>query len=117
MKARFLEQQPPVKFVVLHGTTYVYICVNEKLVSNSDTEEGETEAYEYDYNEFFVPTEEIDRKAIIENPEGYVLYDPNKKMDYEAEIKKLQDENAELHRENKELAEGLVELTNMIMEA
>ena len=58
MKARFLEQQPPVKIVQADGKTYIFICQNETQGTESyeDNEEQIQETYyEYDYNEICGP--------------------------------------------------------------
>ena len=114
MKARFLEQQKPVKFVVLHGKTYVYICTNEQAIT--ETMEGvETTQYEYDYHEFFANSEDIDRNDIVSNPEKYIDYDPNAKMDYEVEIEKLKKENEELKEDAKKVRDSILELSELLM--
>ena len=114
MKARFLEKQKPVKFVVLHGKTYVYICINEQEVTDS-LEGAETIQYEYDYHEFFADSSEIDRNDIVSNPEKYIDYDPNARMDYEVEIEKLKKENEELKEDSKRVRDSILELSELLM--
>lgn len=78
MKARFLEQQPPVKTVQADGKTYIFICQNETQGSETyqDIGEGQTEQgyYEYDYNEFSAPTGILDLEDIQARPENYLEY-------------------------------------------
>lgn len=77
MKARFLEQQPPVKIVQADGKTYIFICQNETQGTESyeDNEEQIQETYyEYDYNEICGPTEKLPLEDIQAHPENYLDY-------------------------------------------
>lgn len=78
MKARFLEQQPPVKIVKKDGIAYVYICQNETQGTEAypDMGEGQTEMsyYEYDYNEISGPEDKLPLEEIQSNPEKYLDY-------------------------------------------
>lgn len=77
-KARFTEQQPPVKIIQKDGNAYVFICQNEtqRLKTYPDIGEGQTEQgyYEYDYNEFSAPTGIFDLEDIQAHPENYLEY-------------------------------------------
>ena len=77
MKARFLEQRPPVKTVQADGKTYIFICQNETQGTESyeDNEEQIQETYyEYDYNEICGPTEKLPLEDIQAHPENYLDY-------------------------------------------
>ena len=78
MKARFLEQQSPVKIVKKDGIAYVYICQNETQGTEAypDMGEGQTEMsyYEYDYNEISGPEDRLPLEEIQSNPENYLEY-------------------------------------------
>lgn len=98
MKARFSQQQPPVKVIKKDGMAYIYICLNETQGTKSypDMEEGQTtETYcEYDYNEIVGPTDNLPLDDIQAHPENYLDYeyteaadDPGKKA--LAEIEEL----------------------------
>ena len=77
-KARFTEQQLPVKIIQKDGNAYVFICQNEtqRLKTYPDIGEGQTEqgCYEYDYNEFSAPTGILDLEDIQARPENYLEY-------------------------------------------
>ena len=78
MKARFTQQQLPVKIVQKDGVDYIFICQNETQGSETYTDigEGQTEQgyYEYDYNEFSAPTGILDLEDIQAHPENYLEY-------------------------------------------
>lgn len=78
MKARFSQQQPPVKVIQKDGTTYIFICVNEAQGQETYPDMGEgqiTEAYyEYDYNEIIGSSEELQLDDIQEHPGNYINY-------------------------------------------
>ena len=78
MKARFTEQQPPVKTVTSGDKIYIFLCLNETQGSETypDIGEGQTEQgyYEYDYNEFSAPTGILDLEDIQAHPENYLEY-------------------------------------------
>ena len=112
MKARFLEQQLPVKIVQKDGVDYIFICQNETQGSETypDIGEGQTEQgyYEYDYNEFSAPTGILDLEDIQAHPEQYLNYEyTENKTDVDGLIKrieKLEQENADMNR----IFEGVV---------
>lgn len=78
MKARFSQQQPPVKIIQKDGMAYVYICQNETQGQETYPDMGggqTTESYyEYDYNEIIGPSEELPLEDIQEHPENYINY-------------------------------------------
>ena len=78
MKARFTEQQPPVKIIQKDGNAYVYICQNEAQGTETypDTGEGQTQEtyYEYDYNEIIGPADALPLEDIQAHPEDYLEY-------------------------------------------
>ena len=105
MKARFTEQQPPVKIVESEDAAYVFICLNEeeKTEEYPDMGEGQTtEAYyEYDYNEIAGPTNNLPLDDIQANPENYLdyAYTPEEKEDSVAKaLAKIQELEAAIKR-------------------
>ena len=78
MKARFTEQQPPVKIIQKDGNAYVYICQNETqgMETYPDMGEGQTQEsyYEYDYNEIIGPVGKLPLADIQAHPEDYLDY-------------------------------------------
>lgn len=78
MKARFLEQQPPVKVVQSAGMAYIFICLHEEQGNEpySDISDGITSQlyYEYDYNEIVGPEDKLPLEEIQSNPENYLDY-------------------------------------------
>ena len=78
MKARFSQQQPPVKIIQKDGTAYVYICQNETQGTETypDMGEGQTQEiyYEYDYNEIIGPADALPLEDIQAHPEDYLDY-------------------------------------------
>lgn len=78
MKARFTEQQPPVKIIQKDGNAYVYICQNENQGTETypDMGEGQTQEsyYEYDYNEIIGPADVLPLEDIQVHPENYLDY-------------------------------------------
>lgn len=85
MKAKFSQQQPPVKIIQRDGTAYVYICQNETQGTDtySDMGDGQTTEnyYEYDYNEIVGPTDKLPLDDIQANPENYLDYEYAEKSD------------------------------------
>lgn len=79
MRARFSQQQPPVKIVQKDGTAYIYICLNETQGQETypDMGEGQTveSYYEYDYNEIIGPEAELPLEDIQAHPENYLEYE------------------------------------------
>lgn len=79
MKARFTEQQPPVKIIQKDGNAYVYICQNETQGKETypDMGDGQTQEtyYEYDYNEIIGPADALPLEDIQAHPEDYLDYE------------------------------------------
>ena len=106
MKARFTEQQQPVKIIQKDGNAYVYICQNETQGTESypDMGEGQTQEayYEYDYNEIIGPADALPLEDIKAHPEQYLNYEyTENKTDVDSLIKrieKLEQENADMNR-------------------
>lgn len=78
MKARFSQQQPPVKIIQKDGMAYVYICQNETQGTDTypDMGDGQTTEtyYEYDYNEIIGPADVLPLEDIQAHPEDYIDY-------------------------------------------
>lgn len=78
MKARFTEQQPPVKIIQKDGNAYVHICQNETRGTETypDMGDGQTQEiyYEYDYNEIIGPADALPLEDIQAHPENYLDY-------------------------------------------
>lgn len=79
MRARFSQQQPPVKIVQKDGMAYIYICLNETQGHETypDMGEGQTTEnyYEYDYNEIVGLEAELPLEDIQAHPENYIEYE------------------------------------------
>lgn len=96
MKARFSEQQLPVRVIQSDGKAYVFICQNETQGTETypDMGDGQTTAsyYEYDYNEIIgdaakLPLDDI--QAYPENYLDYVYEDDSGKSEVEKQIQVL----------------------------
>ena len=78
MKARFSQQQLPVKIIQRDGMAYVYICQNETQGQETypDMGDGQTTEsyYEYDYNEIIGPADALPLEDIQAHPEDYLDY-------------------------------------------
>ena len=78
MKARFTEQQPPVKIIQKDEIAYVYICQNETQRTElyPDMGDGQTQEtyYEYDYNEIIGSADALPLEDIQAHPEDYLDY-------------------------------------------
>lgn len=78
MKARFTEQQPPVKIIQKDEIAYAYICQNETQRTElyPDMGGGQTQEtyYEYDYNEIIGPEDALPLEDIQAHPEDYLEY-------------------------------------------
>lgn len=77
-KARFSQQQLPVKIIQKDGTAYVYICQNETQGQETypDMGEGQTTEsyYEYDYNEIIGDADKLPLEDMQAYPENYLEY-------------------------------------------
>nr|DAH93773.1 MAG TPA: hypothetical protein [Caudoviricetes sp.] len=75
MKARFDTAQESVTVRQLDGMDYVYICLNENIVTEiPDGQEEEQTYHEYDYREISEPTGTLDLNDVKTNPEKYLNY-------------------------------------------
>lgn len=78
MRARFTNQQPPVSVVTRDGVSYVFLCLNEELKTETypDMGDGKTQEtyYEYDYNEIVGPADKLPIDDIREHPDQYINY-------------------------------------------
>lgn len=102
MKARFTEQQPPVRTILKDGNAYVYICQNETQGTETYPDMGEGQMqetyYEYDYNEIIGPADALPLEDIQAHPEDYLDY---------AYIPEKEDPGAQALAEVKELKEAI----------
>ena len=78
MRARFTNQQPQVSIVTRDGVSYVFLCLNEELKTETypDMGDGKTQEsyYEYDYNEIVGPADKLPIDDIREHPDQYINY-------------------------------------------
>lgn len=104
MKARFTEQQPPVKTVSAGDKTYIFICLNESQGTETypDMGDGQTaETYcEYDYNEIVGPTNKLPLEDIQTHPENYLdyAYVPDAEDPVEKALKEIENIRAAIER-------------------
>lgn len=108
-KSRFMERQPSV-LVIERDKVYVYICLNEKEVTEDRGEESAEPVimYEYDYKEIIEDAGVLDIDDVKENPEKY--------LDYEKVTEKTDRERiAELEAMNVEMSTTLDSLLTDII--
>ena len=98
-KSRFMEKQPSVK-VVEKDKMYVYICLNEKEVTEDHTNSEESAEsitmYEYDYNEIIEDIGVLDIDDVKTNPGKYLNYEKAVEKTDKERIAELEAMNAEL---------------------
>ena len=98
-KSRFMEKQPSVK-VVEKDKVYVYICLNEKEVTeenmNSEKSSEPVTMYEYDYKEIIEDIGILDINDVKTNPEKYLNYEKAAEKTDKERIAELEAMNAEL---------------------
>ena len=98
-KSRFMEKQPSAK-VVEKDKVYVYICLNEKEVTEDHTNSEESSEsitmYEYDYNEIIEDIGVLDIDDVKTNPEKYLNYKKAVEKTDKERIAELEAMNAEL---------------------
>lgn len=97
-KSRFMGKQPFVK-VVEKDKVYVYICLNEKEVTedlNSEESAEPVTMYEYDYNEIIEDIGILDIDDIKTNPEKYLNYEKAVEKTDKERIAELEAMNTEL---------------------
>lgn len=69
------------------NVAWVFICLNETVVEDINLETGEKQScYEYDWNEFHAPADELDLEDIKRNPASYVEYTPVSKATEQEKI-------------------------------
>lgn len=94
MRARFSQQQQPVKIVQKDGTAYIYICLNETQGQETypDMGDGKTveSYYEYDYNEIIGKETELPIEDIQAHPENYLTYEAPRKKTIEERLSELE---------------------------
>lgn len=75
MKARFDTTQESVTVRQIDGMDYIYICLNENIVTEiPEGQKGEQTYHEYDYKEISEPTGTLDLANVKANPEKYLNY-------------------------------------------
>ena len=75
MKARFDTTQESVTVRQIDGMDYVYICLNENIVTEIPEGQEEEQTYhEYDYKEISEPTGTLDLADVKATPEKYLNY-------------------------------------------
>ena len=98
-KSRFMEKQPSVK-VVEKDKVYVYICLNEKEVTeenmNSEKSSEPVTMHEYDYKEIIEDIGILDINDVKTNPEKYLNYEKAAEKTDKERIAELEAMNAEL---------------------
>jgi len=92
-KARFTQKQPLLKTFDSGDSVYVFICANEKEVTEEAQTYSET-VYEYDYNEFVTSADQLE--DIQNNPENYLTYEPEKSVEQQLKEQKEQLETQKL---------------------
>lgn len=76
MKARFDTTQESVTVRQIDGIDYIYICLNEKIVTEIPEGQEEKQTYhEYDYKEISEPTGTLDLDDVKANPGKYLDYE------------------------------------------
>lgn len=75
MKARFDTTQESVTVRQIDGIDYIYICLNENIVTEIPEGQEEEQTYhEYDYREISESTGTLDLNDVKTNPEKYLNY-------------------------------------------
>lgn len=84
MKARFDTTQESVTVRQIDGIDYIYICLNENIVTEipEGQEEGQT-YHEYNYREISEPTGILDLDDVKANPGKYLNYENEVRTDTE----------------------------------
>lgn len=102
MRARFSQQQQPVKIVAKEGIAYIFICLNETQGQETypDIGEGQTveSYYEYDYNEIVGPEVELPIEDIQVHPENYLTYEAPKKKTIEERLAELENSSEAINK-------------------
>lgn len=89
-KAIFEEKQKVVSLWTEGDMTTVQICQNEEKIDFTDPETGEKKGsgWQYDFNEFTLPSDEVDVDAIESTPGDYLTYQPAAELTDEEKIEK-----------------------------
>lgn len=92
-----MEKQPSAK-VVEKDKVYVYICLNEKEVTEDRGEESAEPVtmYEYDYKEIIEDIGVLDIDDVKENPEKYLNYEKTVEKTDKERIAELEAMNLEM---------------------
>ena len=106
MKARFLEEQPPVRVVETEESYFVFICLNAERKTEIHDDQ-ETEYIEYDYAELHLKKGEADMEDIRADPENYLNYTSPKEKTLEDTVKE-QEETIQM------LTECLLEMSEAV---
>lgn len=84
MKARFDTAQESVTVTQIDGMDYIYICLNENIVTEIPEGQEEEQTYhEYDYREISEPTGILDLDDVKANPGKYLNYENEVRTDTE----------------------------------
>ena len=84
MKARFDTTQESVTVRQIDGIDYIYICLNENIVTEIPEGREEEQTYhEYDYKEISEPTGTLDLDDVKANPGKYLNYENEVRTDTE----------------------------------
>ena len=84
MKARFDTTQESVTVRQIDGIDYIYICLNENIVTEIPEGQEEEQTYhEYDYREISDPTGILDLDDVKANPGKYLNYENEVRTDTE----------------------------------
>ena len=76
MKARFDTTQESVTVRQIDGIDYIYICLNENIVTEIPEGQEEKQTYhEYDYREISEPNGILDLDDVKANPGKYLNYE------------------------------------------
>ena len=97
MKARFDTTQESVTVRQIDGIDYIYICLNENIVTEIPEGREEEQTYhEYDYKEIIEDIGVLDIDDVKTNPEKYLNYKKAVEKTDKERIAELEAMNAEL---------------------
>ena len=68
---------PKVLVQKVGDVAYIFINLNEEECSEADDEGNVHDYFIYDFNEFHVPVDSFDLKAVEAEPEKYIDYQPD----------------------------------------
>lgn len=102
MRARFSQQQQPVKIVAKEGIAYIFFCLNETQGREAYPDMGDGEMvesyYEYDYNEIIGKETELPLEDIQAHPENYLTYEAPKKKTIEERLAELENSSEAINK-------------------